>query len=228
MVVDNKVEFTIDLNKDVSEVDLVEVRIRKDGCYKKKVISYDTLVKILIKSAVDRHMFNASVPDNSYLIYEKDEGYGCIFLVKGKKRPLLFEKANRCLTYVVPYPNLVFNARVSASGGVSCDIFAVKEEMLTDETVLYQFPYSNVSNLGQVCFGGNRLKFSEPRSLKEDCEMMVDTFFSAPYNGDYYTKKYTAWLEADMKKLLERLSQCEQFPTEILISKGMTIRELNV
>ena len=223
---DNTIQFTIDFNKDVSEIDLVEIEIRKDGCYQKKVISYDTLAKILIGSSIDRHVFNASIPNNSYSIYETNGGYGCIFLVKGKKRPLLFERANKRLTYIVPYPNLLFDTRASENGYVSCRIFAVKDEILTEDTVLYQFPYSNVSDSGHVCFGTNEIIFSEPKEMKTDCERMVDIFFSSPYNGDYYAEKYTSWLEPDMRKLFEKLSSREQFPNEILISKGTTVKDL--
>lgn len=224
MVVKDKIVFTIDLNKDYEEVSLVGVEIHKNGYYIKKNIEYDSLIKVLNNSSISKHYFSASVPENSYYIFEENERYGCIFFVKGRKLPLVYS-CNETEHFIVPYPNMLFKVTAMEGGSVSCNVYAIKDEKICDSTRLYQFPFSNVSKVGHVCFGGNDIHFSEPKALAADCKKLVEAFFSSPYNGDYYTSDYTSLLEPDLKKLISTLSEYDVFP-DILVDKGITAKDL--
>ena len=64
-------------------------------------------------------------------------------------------------------------------------VFALKSSILTENDLLYRFPFSNVS--GTVCWGENDIQLSvNPKSIQS----LPHIFFSSPFNSDLDGDKF--------------------------------------
>jgi|GEM_PF-3789958 hypothetical protein len=113
----------------------------------------------------------------------------------------------------LPFPHLIFGFVLEERVVVRKYVVAVKESLLTNETELYRYPYSNVYQDARTCWDG----------LPEIQEVfqigtLPELFFASPDNGHLYERQ-------GYRELLER-SQGKQFPYDTLIERGETLADL--
>lgn len=100
------------------------------------------------------------------------------------------------------------------------NIMCAKDPIVTKDTRLYSFPFSNVGHQGWVCFGNNRiseLKIKEPAMLHS----VPDVFLSMPNNDHMYGSNLSDLPHRQLLELLEG----EHFPNEWLKDGNITYGE---
>lgn len=214
-------EFTEDMS--------VKMHLVKNGITEVKKISYQEFQNMILDATVEKKVKGewhvGKTPHYYYdciLMDEEKKQFSVLLYIPGQKRPLRFTKGKK--NYFVPYPDLLMkiDAEKGKMHGLKC--FAVKGASITPRTILYRFPFSNVSrDTGYVCMGGNSNITVE---CMKDADNVTELFFSSQYNGDYYTNSSSTYANVDMEELLLQLEKKEVFPDEILIPTELTFKEL--
>jgi len=100
----------------------------------------------------------------------------------------------------VGHPRLLFKVQVADNTVVTTYVVAVKDTVITDETEIYEYPFSNVFHRGRVCWGQTKLpRFDSTAYLKS----LPDIFLSSPCNNDNYGHNLSG---LEYRPLLEELS----------------------
>jgi len=142
---------------------------------------------------------------------------GGIFYIPPAKHQFVLAKTTERerQAYYMPLPGLVYGL-VSVGGDVSFKkCFAVKEwEGM--RTALCQYPFGNVSNVGEICMGtANRKGVTTYDALKE----YIEDGLSAVTNSDYLAgDDVRATTKITQHELCDRLAEAEQFPVELLLN----------
>ena len=106
---------------------------------------------------------------------------------------------------------------------MSTSCYAVKDDVITDQTELFHYPYANVHGDGHICFGGNKL----PECLHLcDVDKLVNTFYGAPSNNDLWRESYCGMKYPALRIALQELNGKDTFPKEILgpYSSGIHVK----
>lgn len=122
-----------------------------------------------------------------------------------------------------PLPRLVFGFRVSAVGKVfGCRLGVIKDELPTEDTPMYVYPFSNVSGF-QLCTGNNVLPSYEP--LRKIATLPF-YLLSLPNNNDSYHKTDNK-LGLDYRELLHHLKDKEPayYYSDILLPNNKTLKD---
>lgn len=112
----------------------------------------------------------------------------------------------------VGIPNLVFFLFLNKQNIVYRGyLFAIKEDVREKGTILYKYPFTNVSNTGLICFGGN----SEHLKIDNLCNLtyFADKFFMMPSTHEL---AYTNTLNLEIRPFLELLVN-KEFNDEYLV-----------
>lgn len=124
-----------------------------------------------------------------------------------------------------PIPRLVFGFTLNQNGKASnCRIGVVADETPTPETVMYHYPFSNVSRgSGYLCVGANSLPIYKKQ---HKAFHLPDFLLSIPNNmHGYYTTNNKLGLE--YRELMEHLKDKEPayYYSDILIPSGKTLQD---
>lgn len=143
--------------------------------------------------------------------------YEAIIYVPAGIRPLLFSGYEEHL--IIPFPSLVFYFRTKMGKITVSKVFATKDKILTDNTVLYGYPFGNVHDDGRICWGGNVLP-----NIKQlaDFEKVIELFLGAGTNNDLYRNVGGVTQELLLKKLKGKSS----FPNKWLVPSNYTVSDL--
>ena len=121
-----------------------------------------------------------------------------------------------------PIPRLVFSFALSGEGKVSnCRLGVVADETPAPETVMYRYPFSNVSGF-RLCVGANTL----PSYKKQHKAHNLPAFLlSIPNNMHSYSKTDNK-LGMDYRELMEHLKDKDPsyYYTDVLIPNGLTLQ----
>lgn len=207
----------VNLEFDLKNCASVKCTFISEGTVQIKHLEFDTIFRLLQNSSVKQFGYKYSLPENCVCIEGDDDSVKIAFVVEPKTVPALYSKYDVQDAYVVPYPRLLFVLGFSEKRRTLYDAlcFAIKDTVITGDTDLYMFPYSNVSKSGSICMGGNKVEYTG--DLKESSELMVEAFFSSPYNGDYYNMDRTTTLCKSLKDLFSKLNGEKIFPYDILL-----------
>jgi len=122
----------------------------------------------------------------------------------------------------VGIPKLLFAIKLSKNVIQRVAVMATLDRTITDESKLYNYPFSNVNGpTGGICFGGNRLydySFDSPLQLHS----LPNMFLSMPSNDDNYGTRNASGLL--FRPLLEQI-EGKDFPTEWLKEAQLTYGE---
>lgn len=121
-----------------------------------------------------------------------------------------------------PLPRLVFGVRVLNNGKVvDCSIGVVADEMLTEDTPMYYYPFSNLYENGRVCTGNNVLPRYRKTSLLKNFPRYL---LELPDNDDMFHSNHNA-LRLGHRELMEHLKDKtpEYYYTNILLPNGKTL-----
>ena len=125
---------------------------------------------------------------------------------------------------IIPYPALLF--KLSFVKGV-CQLkecFAVvdEKESINDSTILYRYPYGNVSSNGDICMGNIAVKCK----ALEEADFFPEEFFLGVDAGHYYQPKVMTSKNWNQGKLMAEASKKEVFPKNWLQKNGMTYKDI--
>ena len=124
-----------------------------------------------------------------------------------------------------PIPRLVFGFKYmpDAHKVAGCSVCVVKDERLKADTILYRYPFSNVSSNGRICLGNNALPvYKDPSRL----HTLAGYILRMPNNNDHYSKNNNQ-LHAEYRDLLEQMKTKtpSHYYTDVLIESGQTLKD---
>lgn len=103
-------------------------------------------------------------------------------------------------SYLVHFPDTLWHVHVTRGVVSNIHLFCVFDKEITDSTILWRLPLSNVYSDGRICLGGNKWKF---RSLS-DFRVLTNEFFSAPHENALYNPAEFGMPLNEMFPLLEK------------------------
>lgn len=122
-----------------------------------------------------------------------------------------------------PLPKLVFGFKVAGGKIKKVYLGVTGNGILRESSLMYTYPFSNVSNDFILCTGGNSLpEIKSPYSLSN----MPDYILSLPDNDDYYNIRHNR-LELGHRELMEHLADKspEYYYSDVLIPSGKTLAD---
>lgn len=124
----------------------------------------------------------------------------------------------------IPFPALLFSLKVGEKGQLmEKKVFALKEckkEFVTMDSLLYAYPFSNVYEGGNICMGNISANF---KTIREALSF-YNLFIEGRSNHDLFRNQNTEGLKQG--QLLARIENMEQFPLDLLMETGQTIKNL--
>ena len=123
-----------------------------------------------------------------------------------------------------PLPKLVFGFKIGGSGKILRVYLGVAENgILRENSKMFVYPFSNVSDDFSLCTGGNVLPaIKSPYSLSN----MPDYILSMPDNDDHFEPKKNR-LHLGHRELMEHLADKspEYYYSDVLIPSGKTLAD---
>ena len=144
-----------------------------DGKKRTRVVSVESVIMALRNSSVMQKV-NVAVGKIPFGYYDaqvsEEQGKfsaDMVAVLPAGKQMMQYEET----LYDVSIPSLVFQFSVAREKITETKVYAMKDEAPTDKSRLYRYPFGNVSQGGQVCWGRNNLP--NIRSLKGLEEAMM-------------------------------------------------------
>lgn len=202
--------------------------VNDDHSVVKKLLKHADYIRTLMGTEAKSEMISiGQLPRGYYdgrMSATEQKDYECIIVVPQGVRPVeLYEE-----TFMVPFPITVF--KLGARNGKLCVsyVYAASDEVVTDQSRLSYFPFSNVYEDGKICWGQNTLPNI---NAMRDFDLVTGLFFGSPANTDlYYPSQHLskdAPIETNtLKEFLGYLDGKDEFPAEILKECGKKISSL--
>ena len=205
------------------EEEQVLVETHTNGIVKCKEIQADAFLDC-IKSSIRRNYVSSGLlPPNCLHIGIDSDGNKsyCLWY------PRLYADTSYHETAYLnfPLPRLVFAFHVDTEGKIGeCRMGVVADEKPTMETVMYCYPFSNVSGTrGAICIGANALpKYKTPHALAS-----LPAFLLSIPNGDHSFNALNNKLGLQYRDLLEHLNGKDPsyYYSDVLIPNGKTLKD---
>lgn len=189
-----------------------------DGKKISRIVTVASVVKALCNSALQQRV-NVAVGQIPFGYYDaqvsEEQGKfsaDMVAVLPAGKQMMQYEET----LYDVSVPSLVFCFSVTREKITETKVYVMKDEVPTDKSCLYRYPFGNVSQLGTVCWGRNNLP--SVRSLKGLEEAMM-LFIQSPCNSDYFRgKEYCGHAEISLRELFEKLKDEDAYPEDYLVA----------
>ena len=207
----------------ISDSAEIFVEERKNGIKSCKCISLNDLL-VCIKSSIReiQPIYRAVLPKNALF-------YSCCPETGSFSAAMEYPYNKADITYMnteyrdFPLPKLVFGFKVAGKKIKKVYLGITGNGILRESSLMYTYPFSNVSNDFILCTGGNSLpEIKSPYSLSN----MPDYILSLPDNDDYYNIRHNR-LELGHRELMEHLADKspEHYYSDILIPSGKTLSD---
>ena len=207
----------------ISDSAEIFVEERKNGIKSCKCISLNDLL-VCIKSSLKeiKPTYNAVLPKNALF-------YSCCPETGSFSAAMEYPYNKADITYMnteyrdFPLPKLVFGFKVAGKKIKKVYLGITGNCILRESSLMYTYPFSNVSKDFVLCTGGNALpEIKSPYSLSN----MPDYILSLPDNDDYYNIRHNR-LELGHRELMEHLADKtpEYYYSDILIPSGKTLSD---
>ena len=207
----------------ISDSAEIFVEERKNGIKSYKCISLNDLL-VCIKSSIReiKPVYRAVLPKNALF-------YSCCPETGSFSAAMEYPYNKADITYMnteyrdFPLPKLVFGFKVAGKKIKKVYLGITGNGILRESSLMYTYPFSNVSNDFILCTGGNSLpEIKSPYSLSN----MPDYILSLPDNDDYYNIRHNR-LELGHRELMEHLADKspEHYYSDILIPSGKTLSD---
>ena len=207
----------------ISDSAEIFVEERKNGIKSCKCISLDDLL-VCIKSSIReiKPIYRAVLPKNALF-------YSCCPETGDFSAAMEYPYNKADITYMnteyrdFPLPKLVFGFKVAGKKIKKVYLGITGNGILRESSLMYTYPFSNVSNDFSLCTGGNVLPaIKSPYSLSN----MPDYILSLPDNDDYYNIRHNR-LELGHRELMEHLADKspEYYYSDVLIPSGKTLTD---
>lgn len=198
----------------------LELVDEETGVIRKK-ITLKNFIKVLMDSSEQEGagVLLGELPKGYYNALIREDGFTVVVSVPAGKFPFqYFDKV-----YLIPFPRLVFKFVCDEGKVVAGECYAAKDDILTQKTELYHYPFANVHPNGRICFGANQL----PKCLKlSDVDALVSMFYGTSSNNDLWRSEYVAGKYPALRVLLEELNGEDTFPLDFLLSHSKTVAQL--
>ena len=207
----------------ISDSAEIFVEERKNGIKSCKCISLNDLL-VCIKSSIReiKPIYRAVLPKNALF-------YSCCPETGSFSAAMEYPYNKADITYMnteyrdFPLPKLVFGFKVAGKKIKKVYLGITGNGILRESSLMYTYPFSNVSSDFILCTGGNSLpEIKSPYSLSN----MPDYILSLPDNDDYYNIRHNR-LELGHRELMEHLADKspEHYYSDILIPSGKTLSD---
>lgn len=189
---------------------------------KHKIIDINRFCDIVSKSSEVTECNTGILPAGCIAYRENPKTFKRFVVLELKERRmnLTYEKT---LYRDFPLPRLIYGFWVDRYGKVtSVKVTVAENGKLTENTILYEYPFSNVSDY-KMCTGSNQLP--TVKSLAQ-LERMPYYIFSMPDNNDLY-RKYNTKLDMEYRNLLEYLEDKDSdfYYSDVLVQNGETLSD---
>ena len=207
----------------ISDSAEIFVEERKNGIKSCKCISLNDLL-VCIKSSLKeiKPTYNAVLPKNALF-------YSCCPETGSFSAAMEYPYNKADITYMnteyrdFPLPKLVFGFKVAGKKIKKVYLGITGNGILRESSLMYTYPFSNVSSDFVLCTGGNALpEIKSPYSLSN----MPDYILSLPDNDDYYNIRHNR-LELGHRELMEHLADKspEYYYSDVLIPSGKMLAD---
>lgn len=208
----------------ISDSAEIAVEERRNGIKRIKNISINDLL-VCIKSSLReiKPVYHAVLPKNALF-------YSCCPETGDFSAAIEYPYSKAAVTYMAteypdfPLPKLVFGFNIGGNGKIRRVYLGVTENgILRENSKMFVYPFSNVSNDFSLCTGGNVLPaIKSPYSLSN----MPDYILSMPDNDDHFEPKNNR-LHLGHRELMEHLADKspEYYYSDILIPSGKTLAD---
>ena len=201
----------------------VLIETHTDGIVKCKEIQEDALLDCIKNSMRHNYVSSGLLPPNC--LHSEIDSVG------NKSYCLWYPRLYADISYhetaypSFPLPRLVFAFHVDTEGKIGeCRMGVVADEKPTMETVMYRYPFSNVSGTrGAICIGANSLpKYKTPHTLANLPALLL----SIP-NGDHSFNALNNKLGLQYRDLLEHLKGKDPsyYYSDVLIPNEKTLKD---
>lgn len=157
---------------------------KQDGRKKEHTVKLKDLIEGIVASSDMK-----KVPTFSTALYKK---VGNCRLIQskymGKKSAIHFLQVDKTIALTglldkiigeIGYPRLIFAVKVVNNIPIKLYVSAIKDDVVTEDTKLYKYPYTNVTaESGSVCLGSN--KFNQSIEGNDSLYNIPNLFFSMP------------------------------------------------
>ena len=207
----------------ISDSAEIFVEERKNGIKSCKCISLNDLL-VCIKSSIReiKPIYRAVLPKNALF-------YSCCPETGSFSAAMEYPYNKADITYMnteyrdFPLPKLVFGFKVAGKKIKKVYLGITGNGILRESSLMYTYPFSNVSSDFVLCTGGNALpEIKSPYSLSN----MPDYILSLPDNDDYFNIRNNR-LQLNHRELMEHLADKtpEYYYSDILIPSGKTLAD---
>ena len=186
-----------------------------DGSSLQKTLSFEDYKKLLdiaTKVVEDKYI---SIPKLPKYYYEggatkKRNSFWVALFVPGNMHQFYYQTTEEML--FVPYPNMLFLLKIEKGVASSRYCYAIADDMLKENSILYQSPYGHVDTTGDICMGSCSTKFA---SISE-ADTFIEQFILGANQGHYYTKEDMTVKNVSLRELLGLVEKKGYFPSEWL------------
>lgn len=196
----------------------------QDGTVLHKRLSVIDIITALKQSSYTKCVINSGFLPKNCIAYSRDiENDDCYYVFEHTQRKSdIFYHNSEYKDF--PLPRLIFGFNVSGEGKIRKVNVTVADEKgeLNEETQLYHYPFSNVSDF-TMCTGSNKLPVYKKASALSNLPHYLLTL---PNNDDYYNVSYNK-LNLVYRELLEHLKDKspEYYYTDILVKSKHTLKD---
>ena len=207
----------------ISDSAEIFVEERKNGIKSCKCISLNDLL-VCIKSSIReiKPIYRAVLPKNALF-------YSCCPETGSFSAAMEYPYNKADITYMnteyrdFPLPKLVFGFKVAGKKIKKVYLGITGNGILRESSLMYTYPFSNVSSDFVLCTGGNALpEIKSPYSLSN----MPDYILSMPDNDDHFEPKKNR-LHLGHRELMEHLADKtpEYYYSDVLIPSGKMLAD---
>ncbi len=185
-----------------------------------KVVSPQTVMKAAAPYQEEYVVTTPILPKSCVFYQESRNRIRVGIEVEKGNHDVIFGEIEESLYKQVAYPKLLFWFDINKSMQVlSANVVAVKDLLISEETELYRFPYSNVFESGKICW---TIK-SDPYSSLRQLEILPYIFLGATKNMDLYEAAH----DINLRDLLEFMQE-KVFDDSLLIPMNKKVKDITL
>lgn len=215
----------LQINIDGQKLDRAHVRLTEDdGSESVYAVPVNHLAELLDKRLERKSelVFTrlGDVPNGYVDAMIADEKNYCVALIAPSRiRPYLYQSGSNEHSFLIPFPDILCIFHVKEGKFHDGECYA----MMNGSDQLYRFPFANVYDNGNICWGGNarhEVKFSES-------DQLMSLFLESGFNTHLYSAGNTTLRKENIEDLIRFLSAQSDFKSEWLVPlKEKTVRKI--
>ena len=197
----------------------------QDGNVINKTLSLGDFLKLFRVSIKEESSKYVSVPTPPNYYYKggiggRPDTFWISLYVPPARRQYICDQTKEFFN--LPFPGLFFVLKVSKGTAQEKYCFAIADDVISDNSVLMNYPYGHVAIGGNICMGSCSANVSSFSHADE----FVDSFFLGRDAGHYYEPGKLAKPQVPLRQLVGMVDKKGVFPTEWLVpyeSKGQYV-----